>query len=105
MGSASRSKPKRLSSKLLRVREAFGVSQSEMGRLLGLDDEFGRNYVSGYERGTREPTLEVLLRYSQISRCWINALVDDEIDLPEGLPSPKMSEGIKRRSAYEKKRQ
>jgi transcriptional regulator with XRE-family HTH domain len=70
-----------------------------MGRLLGLDSVFARNYVSGYERNTREPTLEVLLRYSEISKCWMNALVDDQVDLPEKLPSPQMHEGIIRKKS------
>jgi transcriptional regulator with XRE-family HTH domain len=96
MGSSSRSRPKRLSMKLRRIRESLGLSQTEMGKMLGLGAEFGRNYVSGYERDTREPTLEVLLRYSEISRCWMNALVDDGVDLPEKLPSSQMHAGIKR---------
>ncbi|PYS94650.1 MAG: hypothetical protein DMF64_00180 [Acidobacteria bacterium] len=95
MGASARTRPKRLSVKLLQIREALGLSQSQMGKRLGLDAEFARNYVSGYERGTREPTLEVLLRYSEISRCWINALVDDRVDLPTKLPSSRMSEGIR----------
>jgi transcriptional regulator with XRE-family HTH domain len=70
-----------------------------MGRKLGLDDEFARNYVSGYERDTREPTLDVLLRYSEVSGCWMNALVDDEVELPRNLPCQPMHEGIKRKSA------
>jgi transcriptional regulator with XRE-family HTH domain len=98
MGSSSRARPKRLSGKLRQIREALGLSQSEMGRLLGLDEEFGRNYVSGYERDTREPTLEVLLRYSEISKCWINALVDDRLDLPETIPNPQMHAGVRRQS-------
>jgi transcriptional regulator with XRE-family HTH domain len=96
MGSSSRVRPKRLSSKLRQIREALGISQTEMGKLLGLGVEFGRNYVSGYERGTREPTLEVLLRYSEVSKCWINALVDDGIDLPEKLPYQRMHAGFRR---------
>jgi transcriptional regulator with XRE-family HTH domain len=98
MGSSSRTRPLFLSVKLRRIREALGLSQTEMGKRLGLDNEFSRNYVSGYERNTREPTLEVLLRYSAISRCWINALVDDQVDLPKELPCAQMSEGIKRTS-------
>jgi transcriptional regulator with XRE-family HTH domain len=104
MGSASRSKPRRLSVKLRRIRGALGMSQTEMGRLLGLDEEFGRNYVSGYERGTREPTLEVLLRYSEISRCWMNALVDDGVDLPETLPPSQMHAGVRRKSSAKEKK-
>jgi transcriptional regulator with XRE-family HTH domain len=97
MGSSSRARPRRLSSKLLQIREALGLSQTEMGKLLGLDKEFARNYVSGYERNTREPTLEVLLHYSEVSGCWMNALVDDGVDLPEKLPCNPMREGIRRR--------
>ena len=96
MGSSSRAKPGRLSEKLLLIRETLGFSQSEMGRQVGLDTVFARNYVSSYERGTREPTLEVLLRYSEVSGCWMNALVDDDVDLPKHLPSERMHEGIRR---------
>ena len=103
MGSSSRSRPKCLSGKLRRIRESLRLSQTEMGKVLGLGAEFGRNYVSGYERDTREPTLDVLLRYSEISRCWVNALVDDEVDLPEKLPSPQMHAGIKRPSRSSRK--
>lgn len=99
MGSASRTRPKYLSSKLRRVREALGLSQTEIGKQLGLDVEFARNYVSGYERGTREPTLDVLLRYSEISGCWMNVLVDDGLELPPRLPCQPMHEGIRRTAA------
>lgn len=98
MGSASRVRPKYLSLKLRRIREVLGLSQTEMGRRLGLDDEFARHYVSGYERDTREPTLDVLLRYSEVSGCWMNALVDDEIKLPPCLPCQPMHEGIRRKT-------
>ena len=104
MGSSSRERPRRLSVKLRQIREALGLSQTEMGRLLGLDHEFARNYVSGYERDTREPTLGVLLRYSEISGCWMNALVDDDVDLPDGLPCKPMRDGIKRPAADQGKR-
>jgi transcriptional regulator with XRE-family HTH domain len=99
MGSSRRIRPRRLSSKLRQIRETLGLSQTEIGRLIGLDNEFARNYVSGYERDTREPTLDVLLHYSEISGCWMNAIVDDEIDLPEKLPATPKSEGIKRKKS------
>lgn len=103
MGASSRARPRFLSYKLLRIRESLGLSQSEMGKLLGLDNEFARNYVSGYERDTREPTLEVLLRYSEVSGCWINALVNDEVDLPDELPAEPKSEGIRRKKSSRNK--
>lgn len=96
MGSASRARPKHLARKLREVRAALNLSQTEMGRKLGLAEESARNYVSGYERGTREPTLDVLLRYSEISGCWMNAFVDDEVELPSTFPCQPMHEGIRR---------
>lgn len=103
MGASSRARPRYLSYKLRRIRESLGLSQSEMGKLLGLDNEFARNYVSGYERNTREPTLEILLSYSEVSGCWINALVDDEVDLPDALPAEPKSEGIRRKKSSRNK--
>jgi transcriptional regulator with XRE-family HTH domain len=83
MGSASRSRPKYLSRKLLTIRERLGLSQTEIGLRLGLDQEFARNYVSGYERGTREPTLEVLLKYARLTGISTDILIDDELVLPK----------------------
>jgi len=45
---------------------------------LGLDNEFARNYVAGYERGTREPTLNVLLKYARLAGISTDILIDDE---------------------------
>ena len=104
MGRASRQKPGRLGEKLLRIRTALGLSQDGMLRRLGLADEYGRHYVSGFERGEREPPLPVLLRYSEIARVWINALVDDNVDLPEKLPSPEMHAGTRRAPAAGRRR-
>lgn len=96
MGRASREKPLRLGEKLLKIRTQLGLSQDGMLRTLGLAERHGRHYISGFERGEREPPLAVLLQYSEVARVWINALVDDDVDLPEELPSPQMNSGIKR---------
>jgi transcriptional regulator with XRE-family HTH domain len=96
MGRASREKPVRLGEKLLEIRTKLGLSQDGMLRALGLADKYGRHYVSGFERGEREPPLIVLLRYSEVAKVWLNALVDDEVDLPEKLPSHQMHSGVKR---------
>jgi transcriptional regulator with XRE-family HTH domain len=102
MGRARKPRPKRLAEKLRWVRVAvFNISQEEMIRRLGYPaDEVPREYVSRWELGTHEPPLEVLLRYSELCRCWINVFVDDTVDLPERLPGPgqKMHEGIRRTS-------
>src|SRR5918998_391103 len=96
MGRASREKPARLGEKLLRIRNALSLSQDGMLRALGISEHYGRHYISGFERGEREPPLKVLLRYSEVARVWMNALVDDEIDLPENLPSDQMQYGVRR---------
>lgn len=97
MGRSSRPKPVRLGKKLRQIRTALGLSQDGILRRLGLAEDYGRHYISGFERGEREPPLEVLLRYSEAAKVWINALVDDEIDLPERIPCAQMNEGVKRR--------
>ena len=97
MGRASRETPKRLGEKLLRIRTALGLSQDGMLRRLGLAEEYGRHYISGFETGEREPSLLVLLKYSEVARVWINALVDDEVNLPDKIPSQAMNPGVGRR--------
>lgn len=99
MGRASREKPARLGRKLLEIRTKLGFSQDGMLRALGLAEKYGRHYISGFERGEREPPLVVLLRYSEVAKVWLNALVDDEVDLPEEIPPLQMHGGIKRRRA------
>jgi transcriptional regulator with XRE-family HTH domain len=96
MGRASRERPARLGEKLLQIRNAMGLSQDGMLRALGMSEQYGRHYISGFERGEREPPLTVLLRYSKVARVWMNALVDDEIDLPKDIPTDRMHEGVLR---------
>jgi transcriptional regulator with XRE-family HTH domain len=44
-----------------RAREAIGLSQEELGDKAGID----RTYVSGVERGVRNPTVKVLARLAE----------------------------------------
>lgn len=104
MGRASRQKPTRLGGKLLQIRMALGLSQDGMLRRLGLDEKYGRHYISGFERGEREPPLSVLLQYSGVAKVWINALVDDAVDLPDKIPAIEMNAGIRRMSAIKRSR-
>ena len=99
MGSRARPKPERLAEKLLQIRLALDLSQDGMLRQLGLDESHFRSAISGYELGTREPPLPILLQYARIAGVWLDVLVDDELNLPENLPSPLKSEGIRRKSA------
>jgi transcriptional regulator with XRE-family HTH domain len=96
MGKAQRQRSIRLPEKLLKIRSSLGLSQNGMLNRLGLADEFGRNYISAFELGAREPPLPVLLRYAQVAGVWMDVLVDDSVYLPETLPANPKSEGIKR---------
>jgi transcriptional regulator with XRE-family HTH domain len=98
MGGAKRPKPKKLPTKLRLIRQALGYTQEEMVKHLGLKGRLPRSYLSRFENGEREPPLEVLLRYSEIAKVWINVIVDDSVDLPEKLPCPQMHEGMKRKN-------
>lgn len=96
MGRYRRKKPERLAAKLLQIRKALGLSQNEMIRRLGLEDEITQSRISGYELGTREPSLPTLLQYARLANVYVDALIDDESDLPERLPSVNKHEGIRR---------
>ncbi len=83
MGRYHRRKPLRLAEKLLHIRNALGLSQNELIRRLGLEGEITQSRISGYELGTREPSLPVLLLYARMFGVSTDALIDDELDLPQ----------------------
>ena len=103
MGRAARIRPKRLADKLKQLRLTIGLSQSELLSRLGVGDLIDYSKISGYERGERVPSLPILLEYARVANVWMDVLVDDGLDLPERLPSPKKSEGIRRKSAQHSK--
>src|SRR4051812_19930578 len=93
MGKAARQRPARLAEKLVKIRASLGLSQNGMVRRLGLEGELLREDISRFERGVGgEPPLNILLLYARtISTTgrgeFLEALIDDEIDLPERLPA------------------
>lgn len=84
---AARLEAKRLGEKLLQIRNAFGLSQSEILRRLGFEDVLVYNRISDYELGKREPPLPVLLQYARLARISTDLLIDDGLDLPAKLPA------------------
>ena len=86
MGRATRLRPERLAEKLLAIREALGLSQTEMLWRLGLEDKLWYTQISGYELGTRIPPLPVLLRYAEVAGVCTDILINDKLDLPDKLP-------------------
>jgi transcriptional regulator with XRE-family HTH domain len=87
MGRYHRTKPARLAEKLLQIRTALGLSQNEMLKHLGLEEQMTRGRISGYELGTREPSLPTLLRYARSVGLCADDLIDDKLDLPRTLPT------------------
>lgn len=96
MGRAPRPKPVYLGEKLLRIRTALGLSQDRMLERLPASNTLTSASISAYELGQREPPLTILLEYARLANVYLDVLADDELDLPEKLPSRKKHEGVKR---------
>jgi transcriptional regulator with XRE-family HTH domain len=96
MGKSSQPKPKHLAKKLKQARKTLGLSQNGLIAALGLTGRLTQAEVSAFETGKRVPPLPILLRYSQVTRVWMNVFVDDEKTLPEKLPTNRMHEGMSR---------
>jgi transcriptional regulator with XRE-family HTH domain len=87
MGKKARPTPARLAEKLLQIRNALSVSQSEMFRRLGVGDLISYKQISKYELGITEPPLPVILEYARVANVSTDVLIDDQRDLPAELPA------------------
>jgi len=99
MGKAVRERPARLAEKLLHIRKSLGLSQNGMIRRMGMTGGIVQADISTYEIDQREPPLKVLLAYARAANVSVEALIDDDIDLPDNLPAKSKSEGIRREAA------
>jgi transcriptional regulator with XRE-family HTH domain len=104
MARRARVRPERLPEKLLQIRLALGLSQSEFLRRLGFEDVMDYRRISEFERGTTEPHLSVLLQYARAAGVHMEDIVDDELDLPDRLPGNVSYQGIRRSSKSRQKR-
>jgi len=92
MARGPREKPARLAEKLRTIREALGLSQTELLRRLGAEERMAYYRISEFESGKGEPSLIILLEYARVAGVCMDALVDDQLDLPTKLPAkPKHS--------------
>jgi transcriptional regulator with XRE-family HTH domain len=92
MGKRARMRQERLADKLLQIRIALELSQTDMLRRLGFEDVLDYKRISEYELGKSEPPLAVLLAYARTAGICVDVLIDDELDLPAKLPAkPKHS--------------
>ena len=104
MAKSSRLKPKRLAEKLRQVRSALGLSQNEMINRLGFAEDLIREELSAFERGIRQPPLGVLLEYARVAGVSVDALIDDEFDLPDNISGTPKHKAVKRKSVARSKR-
>jgi len=95
MGKYPRRKQKRLGEKLLQIRETLKLSQNEILRHLGLSDDYSRTIISNYEQDHREPPLFVLLGYARLAGVCLDAIVDDDVEIPKKLPATPKHQGVK----------
>jgi transcriptional regulator with XRE-family HTH domain len=104
MGSV-RPRPQRLAEKLLQIRTSLGLSQPEMLRQLGIEDQIDYTTISKYELDKNEPPLSILLSYARVAGVHVEDLIDDDLDLPAKLPGNVRYQGLKRQSAARKRKQ
>ena len=93
MGKRGRMRQKHLAEKLLQIRNALGLSQTEMLKHLGFEEVIDYKRISEYELGKNEPPLAILLQYARVAGVCLDSLVDDEMDLPKRLPSKPKHKG------------
>jgi transcriptional regulator with XRE-family HTH domain len=74
-----RPRPKHLAAKLLRIRQALGISQVQLAKRL--DAGIPYNDISKYELNKNEPPLMVLLAYSRVAGVRLEEIVDDDLAL------------------------
>lgn len=86
MGTKPQYRPTQLAKKLLKIRYAFRLSQSEMLEHLSVDQSLTPARISEYESGTRVPSLLILMAYGRAARLPLEILIDDEAVLPTSLP-------------------
>ena len=85
MGHARR-RPERLAEKLLKIRNTLGLSQTELHKSLGVEEDIPYTRISDYERNKNEPSLMVLLEYARLAGVQLEIFADDQLDLPARLP-------------------
>jgi len=82
MAKVPRPRPQRLAEKLKAIRTKLNLSQNEMLARLRMSDSYNRSVISGYELGTKEPPLPILLKYARLAGISTDVLIDDKLDFP-----------------------
>ncbi len=100
MGRQRRPRPRRLATKLRQIRTSLGLTQEQMFERLGdTRTSLRAGHIGEFETDRREPNLLVILAYARVmsttgSGEFLEALLDDRMDLPDKLPpDPKDERG------------
>jgi transcriptional regulator with XRE-family HTH domain len=96
-------KSARLGTKLLQIRTALGLSQTEMLKRLGYEESIVYTRISDYELNKRVPPLPLILQYARVAGVHLEDVVDDELELPERLPGNVSYKGKEHKSTGRKK--
>lgn len=78
MGQKRRAKPKRVTEKLIAVRQKLGMTHSQLATLLRFDKP---SRIAEYERGARDIEIGVLLCYAKVSRLSLDTLANHNCEL------------------------
>ena len=103
MGNVRR-RPKRLAEKLRMIRTTLGLSQPEMLRRLGVENQIDYTTISKYELDKNEPPLDILFKYARVAGIHLEDLVDDDLDLPAKLPGNVKYQGLRHPSKSRRNR-
>jgi hypothetical protein len=76
-----------------------------MLKRLGYEDTIVYTRISDYELSKRVPPLPLILQYARVAGVHLEDIVDDELELPEKLPSNVRYRGVKSKLAIRKKAQ
>lgn len=90
MGRGRRARPKRIQEKVCVIRQKLAITQDELAARLikhGAEETTHSGYIADFETGKRAPSLLGVLAYAKLIGVCADVLLDDEIELPEKLPS------------------
>lgn len=104
MGKRPRLRPERLAEKLRTIRDALGLSQTQIINSLNVENMIVASQISEFESGKYAPSLIVLLQYARLAGVHVEDLIDDEEDLPAKLPGKVKHKRFKPATAFRSKR-
>ena len=104
MGKRPRLRPERLAEKLRTIRDALGLSQTQIVTRLDVEGMIVASQISEFESGKYALSLIVLLQYARLAGVHVEDLIDDEEDLPTKLPGRVKYKRFKPVAAFRSKR-